>query len=57
MYQIFFSNELYRSKLFELVKKNKDKVLFASIKIAKQYGYQVLFTSSYYCKLQLIESI
>ena len=49
--QISFSDELYKPKLLELVKNYKEKILFACIEIAKQYGHQVFFTSPYYCEL------
>lgn len=56
-HQISFSDELRRPELLELVKKNKEKVPFACVEIAKQYGHQVFFTPPYHCELQPIEGV
>jgi transposase len=36
---------------------NKEKVLFAYVKIAEQYEHEVNFTPSYHYKLQPIEGV
>jgi len=54
---ITFPTELQKPELLELVQKNKEKIPFASVEIAKKYGHQVFFTPPYHCELQPIEGI
>src|SRR6185436_3366783 len=56
-HNIIFSNELRRPELLELVQKNKEKVPFTCVEIAKKYNHQVFFTPPYHCELQPIEGI
>ena len=56
-HQISFSDELRRPELLELVKRHKEKVPFACVEIAKQYGHQIFFTPPYHCELQPIEGV
>ena len=39
------------------MQKNKEKVPFTCVEIAKKYNHQVFFTPPYHCELQPIEGI
>ena len=56
-HSIAFSTELHKPELLELVQKNKEKIPFTCVEIAKKYGHQVFFTPPYHCELQPIEGV
>lgn len=56
-HNISFASDLRRPELLDLVQKNKEKVPFMCVEIAKRYNYQVLYTPPYHCELQPIEGI
>ena len=56
-HDIPFSSNLKRPELLELVRINKEKVPFACVKIAEQFGHKLSFTPPYHCELQPIEGV
>ncbi|CAG8661336.1 9047_t:CDS:1, partial [Scutellospora calospora] len=46
-----------KAELYELVKLNKNKVLFVCIKIAEKYSYNLFYILPYHYELQSIEGI
>ena len=57
IYNVKFDMHITKAKLSELIKTEKQSVLFAMVTIASKFDHRLLFIPLYYCELQLIEIV